>query len=470
MAVSDLGKARKYKAEQERKADQERKMTQAKLDLARYGRVDLPLLFLLLVLLSFGLIMLFSASLSSAYADWGDPLYYVRRQFVFTIVGCVAIIVLTRIPLKVYNRMIFAIAVYAVSTLSLLLVMFAGVVGDYGATRWLAIGPIQFQPSEMCKVAAIYCLAIYFPYIRKCQEKGRWIAEDAREQVKIDGRLYIIAPVMFMGLWFVLIAAQPHLSGALIFFGLVFSMFIFANIPLKTWISGLIQILPLLLIAVILLTFAYPLLNDGDSFFTFISERFAHVFARLETFSNPEEASRDSIHQTLQARFALGSGGLTGKGLGMGQQKSGFLPMVYNDFILPSIGEELGFLGSFSVIVLFFLFFFFGMRITLQSNSQFAALLSWGSTVLITIQALFNIGVAAEVIPPTGISLPFFSYGGSSHIFFLLAVGFILSVSRNGQKLDPALKAIIVEDNKYVQRLSRRRKASRKYTSSLNGQ
>ncbi|MDO5015555.1 MAG: putative peptidoglycan glycosyltransferase FtsW [Eubacteriales bacterium] len=450
MPVSDLGKAKKIKAQDEAKQRERREdMAFLRSELENYNRVNLPMLLLVFAMLSYGLIMLFSASLSSAYAEWGDPMYYVKRQFFFTLIGLILVFVMLRIPIRFFNRPVFTAAVYGAGTILLLLVRLKGVQGDYGAMRWLSLGPIQFQPSELCKIAAIYVLASYFPYVEKAQRQGRWIEDDSRQQLITDGRLYIVYPAVAMGVWLVLILIQPHFSGAFILFLVTASIFWVAKIPGKVWLSGLAQLLPILLILAILLFAIFPLLTKGQSFFDFLSKRFAHVFSRLNTFNNPEEASEDSLHQVVQSRYALGSGGWTGKGLGMGQQKSGFLPMVYNDFILPSIGEELGFLGSVSIIALFVVFFLIGVSICTSCNSKFTVILSWGCTLLITLQALLNIAVAAEVIPPTGISLPFFSYGGSSQIFFLLAVGFILSCSKTGQKADKNLQYILLEQRSY---------------------
>lgn len=454
MAISDLDLAREIKQEDAANQSHTQDLLALRDTLENYGKTNLSLLIVTFILLCFGLIMLFSASLSSAYASWGDPLYFVKRQLIFTVIGLVFIYFFIKVPIRFFNRFIFTVSLYGLVTLLLALVRLKGVTGDYGAVRWLTIGPIQFQPSEMAKVAAIFCLASYFPYVEKLRRRGAFQADDARQQLLKEGRIFISYPIAAMGLWFFLIAIQPHLSGAIIFFFLVASMFLVARIPGRLWLAGLVQLLPVFLIIGMLALLLFPLFNDGEGILDFVQKRFAHVFSRLETFNNPDEASQDNLLQVRQSRYALGSGGLLGKGLGMGQQKSGFLPMVYNDFILPAVGEELGFVGTFLILFLFLFFFFTGVQITLNSNSQYAALMAWGSTFLITIQALMNMAVMAEIFPPTGISLPFFSYGGSSHIFFLIAVGFLLSVSKSGQKVDPQLKQILLRDQAYRKLLS----------------
>lgn len=451
MAVIDLNKARKLKAEDQilkQRRLQSRKALRD--DLEKYGHIDFPLLAVLIALISFGLIMLFSASMSSSYAASGDPLNFVRRQAGFTVLGLFVCAGFLIFPIRKYNRFIFTVGVYIVGTLTLLGVMFAGVEGDYGATRWLKIGPVQFQPSEMCKVAAIYCLATYWPAMKKLRSRGYFtVKADPKKDAQLEAFIYFTFPALAMGLWILLILAQPHFSGAIIVFLLVLSLFLVAKLPGRIWMKGLMQLIPVILVAILIFVMIYPLLNPGESLLEKIGQRFAHVTSRLDTFSNPEEASRDSTHQTVQARLALGSGGLTGKGLGRGRQKSGFLPMVYNDFILPSIGEELGFFGTLTVILLFMAFFILGVKVSSNARGLYYALMAWGGTFLIIIQALLNIAVAAEVIPPTGISLPFFSYGGTSHVFMMLAATFVLSVSKTGQRVDKELGRIILMERNY---------------------
>lgn len=441
MAVSDFAKARAEIEQREAALKNENALRQ---QLAQYRRMNLSFLILSFVLVSFGLIMLFSASLSSAYADAGDPLYYVRRQFIFTLAGLLAMLGIGQfLDVRLLNNFSFMLIAYVLTTLLLAAVMFAGTEGEYGAVRWLKLGPITFQPSEFAKISVIYCLSSYFSFVRKMRAGGIWVLSDKVKDQRLEARLMITYPALALGLWLVLIVFQPHLSGAVIVFLLSLSIFFVARISLKIWLSGLLQLLPWFLICVLLLVIAVPLIRDGQSFFDFIGEKFQHVSQRFDTFNKPDEASADQIHQVKQSRYALGSGGLTGKGLGMGLQKSGFLPMVYNDYILSSIGEELGFIGTSAILFLFMAYFLVGAGIALNATGIFAPLLSWGAIFLISLQALLNIAVAAEIIPSTGISLPFFSYGGSANFFFLIAVGMILSVSRCAQREDPVLRQLL---------------------------
>lgn len=445
MAVSDLNKARKYKLQQEESRKMRRQHKRYyQIEVERYGRMDTAMLILTVLLVCYGLIMLFSTSMSSGYAEYGNPLYFVGRQLLTTVVGFVAVFVIGYvIPVRHFHKYKFAILAYGIITVTLALVSVMGSEGVYGGVRWISIGGFRFQPSEPAKVAAIYCLATHFSTWRSLIRKGRFSKYPPVKRKHLEAFFMITLPALCMGLWMILIAIQPHLSGFIIMFILCLVMFLAAGAPWRMWLTALTQLIPIMLVMALLVVMIFPLLKDGQSFFEYLETNFQHVSTRLELYENPDEASEDAIRQIRQSRFALGSGGLFGKGLGMGQQKSGFLPMVYNDYILPAIGEELGFVGTLSVTVLFFLYFILGMRITLKASSLFAGLLSWGCTFLITIQAFFNIAVASEVIPSTGISLPFFSYGGSANIFFLIAAGFVLGVSKSGQKPDPELRQIL---------------------------
>ncbi|MDN5314418.1 MAG: cell division protein FtsW, partial [Clostridiales bacterium] len=164
------------------------------------------------------------------------------------------------------------------------------------------------------------------------------------------------------------------------------------------------------------------------------TSNFEHVGHRLEMFSNPDEADSDDVYQITQAIIAIGSGGLQGVGLGKGRQKYNYLPEAHNDYVFAIIGEELGFIGTVLVLLLFVAFLISGVMISLRAKNNYTAMLAAGYTGLISIQAFLNMGVATRLLPSTGISLPFFSYGGTSNIFFLVAVGFLLAVSRTGQQ------------------------------------
>lgn len=438
MAISNLDRARAFKAQYEAEQAERKKRQRLVAEAQSYHRMNGLFLVLTIVLVCYGMVMLFSASMSAAYAEQGNPLYYVKRQAGFTLFGLGVIGLLTHIPSRRLKKPLFAAIAYGLGTFVLLLVMIKGTVGTYGATRWLTVAGITIQPSEFCKLAAIYVLSVYFDTVKDVQKKGGLKRATERQTTINEAFWMILVPAGLMVLWIGMIVIQPHLSGAIILTAIVGSMFLVAKIPLRVWIAGLAIVLPILLALTLAAFLLWPIAFH-QPFGEFVQDRFAHASSRLTTFNSPELASSDEIYQVTQSRFALGSGGLTGKGLGMGRQKSGFLPMVYNDYILPEIGEELGFFGTLAVVALFTGYFVVGLQIVLNSDSLYSALLSWGCLFMITLQAYLNVGVAAEVIPSTGISLPFFSYGGSSNLIFLAASGFILQISRYGQRVEREL-------------------------------
>ena len=273
-----------------------------------------------------------------------------------------------------------------------------------------------------------------------------------------------------MGVWLILIVLQPHVSGFIIMSAIILSVFIAAGIPWKSWLSGLLQLLPILLALIVILSAVFPQWK-GVTLQEFVDEKFAHAQNRLDTHNNPDEATSDDIHQVRQAKIALGSGGLTGVGLGNGRQKFNYLPEAHNDYVFAIIGEELGFLGTTCVLALFLAFLIIGLDIAGRAERPFAGMLAIGYTILISLQALLNMAVAAQVIPATGISLPFFSFGGSSNLFFIVAAGMILCVSRSGQKsssyvrtfLAPFLDKSKRKANKEEREIRKRQKEAKRH-------
>ena len=252
-------------------------------------------------------------------------------------------------------------------------------------------------------------------------------------------------PACKMLLWFALIVVQPHLSAAIIFALVVFVMFLFAGIKRSAWVAGIVQLLVVALVFSLLLLTVLPSLT-GMSNSEFLAKRFAHVFKRMDTYQNPDQASTDAIRQIKQAQIALGSGGVDGVGLGRSVQKMNWLPEAHNDYILAIIGEELGFIGTTAVLLLFIAFMIRGFRIALKAKSNAGLMIAAGYTFFLVLQALINFGVATNLLPATGISLPFFSSGGTANAFFALATGMILLISKWDQREDPELIRILAHN------------------------
>ena len=396
-------------------------------------RISSSLLIVTLIMISFGLVMLFSASMSDGYASQsGNSMYYVLRQSGITAFGLVvALFIALVIPIRFFDHIFWSAALFLLTTGLLVYVRIAGVVIN-NARRWVSLG-IMFQPSELAKISIIFCFAGYVAWIRRLRRRGRLHFRSGILQFFLDGWIDILLPGAGMLIWIGLVAWQPHVSGAVIlgFIGLV--ILLLAGYSFRSWTSAAAQILLLFALVIMLFNWLMPLLPVGELQQS-IEQNFAHVTRRLEIYSNPDEAGEDSTYQVDQSIIAIGSGGPSGLGLGEGRQKYNYLPEAHNDFVFAIIGEELGFVGSVAVLLLFMIFMIIGLAITFHSQQVFTAVLAGGYTMLITVQALLNIGVATRVLPPTGISLPFFSYGGTPNLFFLLAIGFILASSRTGRR------------------------------------
>jgi len=394
-------------------------------------RINGGLFIITLIMICFGLVMLFSASMSDGYASKsGNSMYYVIKQAGITAMGLVAaLVVALLIPIRFFDHFGLSLALYALTTGLLVYVKFFGILMN-GARRWISLGTV-FQPSELAKLTMVFCFAGYVSMLRRRRAKGKCRCRSAFGQFLADGWLDILLPAGALFVWIGLILWQPHVSCAIIMCFIMLSIFLAAGIRLRSWISAITQLLLILLVAALLIMAILPVLPAGKLQES-IESNFEHVVNRIEDFQNPEEASSDDTYQVDQSIIAIGSGGLAGLGLGSGRQKYNYLPEAHNDFVFAIIGEELGLIGTMAVLLLFVLFMLIGISITVKAASSYTAIVAGGYTMLISIQAFLNIAVATGTMPPTGISLPFFSYGGTSNLFFLMAIGLILAVSRTG--------------------------------------
>ncbi len=388
-----------------------------------------------LIMICFGLVMLFSASMSDGYASYdGDTMHYVIRQSVITVIGLVlALFIAVVIPVRFFKQIWMALLLYGLTSGLLVYVKFKGFVMN-GARRWVNIGPTDFQPSELAKIAVVFCLAGYYSWLVRRRKAGHFQFRSAVRRFLADGWLDLLLPLFLVAPWLVLILMQPHVSGFLIISFLILVCMTVANLPWRSWLSGLLQGLVLLVIIAMLVLALVPVLYPDVTIQSIIQTNFEHAQSRIDSFLHPDMVDPDETYQIRQSMIAIGSGGLSGLGLGSGRQKYNYLPEAHNDYVFAIIGEELGFGGTSIVLLLFVLFVTMGAGIALKAGSVHATILASGYTMLIGIQSLLNIGVATRTLPATGISLPFFSYGGTSNLFFLLAIGFILAVSRSGQR------------------------------------
>ena len=364
---------------------------------------DYSLVFIVLFLLGFGLIMVYSASSYEASVSEKlgyDAAYYFKKQAVAAILGLVAMVVVSRIPYHFWER--FAIPAYLVSAVLILLVLTPLGYEANGARRWLRLG-ISIQPAEIAKLAMILFLASFI-----CS-MGKAIRTNKGFMVVLCIPLPICALV-----WFI----TENMSSAIIIFGIAFLMLFVASPDYKRFVL----IAAIGVVAVLLFIFAFKQLEGSE----LLGVRGARVLAWMD----PEAYASGKGFQTLQALYAIGSGGIFGKGLGQSMQKLGFLPEVQNDMIFALVCEELGLFGGIAIVLMFLLLIWRFMIIANNASDLFGALLVVGVLGHIAIQVILNIAVVTNTIPNTGISLPFISYGGSSVMFLLIEIGLVLSVAR----------------------------------------
>ena len=366
--------------------------------------MDYSLLFIVLFLLGFGLIMVYSTSSYEANLDWGDSAYYLKKQLFATILGLVAMIFVANVPYHFWER--FAVIGYIVSVVLILLIIPFGI-ESHGAKRWLPIGPLTLQPAEVAKLAMILFLASMVCTMGKQirSRKGFWMV------------ILVPMPIALM-LWKI----TDNLSSAIIVVGIA-ALMLFVSCPdYKRFILlGLGAMAGAALVVFTIVQMAASQVDIEDMEF-----RGARILAWLD----PEAYASGKGFQTIQSLYAIGSGGVLGKGLGASMQKLGFLPEAQNDMIFSIICEELGLFGGFAVIIMFIMLIWRFMVIANNAPDLFGALLVVGVLGHIAIQVILNIAVVTNTIPNTGISLPFISYGGSSVMFLLIEIGLVLSVAR----------------------------------------
>lgn len=388
-------------------------------------RIDSGLIITLVLLVAVGLVALFSASMAASVKAHGGSTAYLIRQMMAYFLGIFAIFIITKFNIKVFDRPALAFFLYALVNMLLFATFFSTPINN--AKRWLSI-PIfgQFQPSELMKVVLVYTLASYASWLNKQKAIGRIRSEKGVKGAIKEALWDIFIPIIIIMIPTSMTLAQPHLSGAIILLTVALVCLLASGISWRSWLVAGSAFAILLAILIPVYLVAQPYLPEKWA------DRFAHVETRIQIFLGSEEVTEDEDYQSRQGKIAIGSGGLLGVGLGKGKQKNNYLPEGYNDYIFSNWVEEMGFLGGIFVLGLFLVLFALGLRVTFYATSIYAQIVAGGITSLITLQALLNIAVNVGAIPPTGISLPFFSYGGSSNLFFLIGMGLLLNVSKYG--------------------------------------
>ena len=403
-----------YRQMKKAKEKLRRQMEREAWEAAR-GPMDMPFFLLAMILLTIGMIMLLSASFPSAQASKDanyNPLYYFQRQAMWAGLGLFAMFWVSKINYHRFEGMA-KLGIY-ISVILLVLVILPGPkengkllgISHNGATRWLGIpgmGTMQFQPSEVAKVGLIVFFA---QSISKKREKMKTLRE---------GFLYHVVILILMCL---LTVIEPHFSGAILIFGIGAAMMVVGGIHWG-WIAAGVGTVGV---------GGYLML------FTDLMAKINYNAARITVWRDPFggdlEFRRKYAYQTIQSLITVGSGGLLGVGLGKSRQKFMFLPEEHNDFIFAVVFEELGLVGATMIMILFALLIIRGFWIAIHARDRFGSLMAVGVTTQIALQAFLNIAVVTNLIPNTGISLPFFSYGGTALAIQLVEIGIVLSVSR----------------------------------------
>lgn len=364
------------------------------------GGVDKIFLLLSMLLLCFGAVMSYSASAVYAEQRYDDAAYFLWRYVLFALVAVVVTAAFV-IFARPYMLRWLAVITYIASILLLIMVFFIGDVGG-GAQRWIEIGPITIQPSEIAKLAIILVLALYMSMYEK----------EISSIQKFGGSFKhgFFIPMVLIGVLCVPIALQPHLSGLMIV-GMIGVCIMFLGGTRIKWLGMFLGII--LFVGIIFISVA------------------GYTMERVQIWLNIEEADPlGAAWQTLQGLYAIGSGGFFGTGLGSSRQKYGYVSQPQNDFIFTIICEELGFVGAFLLLGIFAMLIWRGIKIGQGAPDKFSALVVWGLTFKIALQTAMNVAVVTNSMPNTGVSLPFFSSGGTSLMLQIFEIGIILLISR----------------------------------------
>ena len=401
---------REYRSEASRPANpkEERKFSlwsllfsNSEFKMRSQGGLDRILLVVVLLLVCFGSVMVFSASYAHAESRFNDSLYFVKRQIIWVVAGITVMVITSLIDPSFYKTI--ARAAYAVTLVMLLLVPFIG--EDMGgARRWFVIGPISIQPSEVAKLTLVLILAWFFSeYYEKATDYGN----------RYNSLKYgIILPLAMIGGVCGLVALEKHLSGLIILGAIGIIIMFIAGSQLK-YLGALTGV---------------GILGVGAmAIFTDYTKR------RIDIWLNPEAYPLDGGWQTIHGMMAIGSGGIFGLGLGNSRLKYSYVSQPQNDFIFTIACEELGLIGALAILSLFALFVWRGFLIAFKNDDIFCKLTAIGITSKVALQVLLNVAVVTNTIPNTGISLPFFSYGGSSLVMLLAEMGILLSISRSSK-------------------------------------
>ncbi len=369
--------------------------TRHKSSLIKRGKFDITFFSLVLILQTVGLVMLFSASYAYSYEYYGNSYRFISRQATFAVVGVVLMLIISLIDYHILKKWAWIIFLGVAAMLVVLLVL-PPMISGMNVKRWIVLGPINFQPSELAKFAIV----LLFSALISANFKQM-------RDLKFIGFLVAVLAVTCA-----LIVLEPHLSATILVFSLGIVLLIIGGLP-KRYIFGGVG------------------LGIGGVVMLVITGAIGYASDRFKYWLDPWLDPSGEGFQTIQSLLAIGSGGILGRGIGNSRQKYLWVPEPHNDFIFSIVCEELGLIGAVIIIVLFCLLVWRGFYIAMRSPDKFGSLLAVGLTCQVGLQAMLNIWVVTNTIPNTGISLPFFSYGGTSLLILLAEMGVVLSISRS---------------------------------------
>jgi len=388
-----------------------------------------PLLLLpVLLLVGFGLVMIYSASSALALKSYSNDLYFLKKQLIAAAIGAVAMFSLSLMPLHWLRRFCYpAIATAVVALLAVKFSPWGHQAG--GAMRWLRIGPLSFQPAEAARLALILFMA--YSLSKK---------QDCIDQFSIG----VLPHAAVFGLLAGLIAIQPDFGSVVLLAVITWIMMFAGGVPIRHLALPMVVLAPL----------GYLYMIGAD-----------YRLERLTSFRNPWQDASNSGYQIVHSLMAFGSGGIWGSGVGNSYQKLFYLPEPHTDFIFSVIGEETGLMGVMAILALYLLIFWRGLLIARQTPDAFGGMLAVGLTTSIILQVCVNMGVALGLLPTKGLTLPFLSYGGTSLVFSMAAIGVLLSISARRR---PAVALQPVQSRQAIGRIVKKRHQSQKKIPAAN--
>ena len=409
-------------------------ITVAKIEKA-VRSTDIAMILMIFAIIVFGLVVLYSVSGPDAYGQFQDSSWFLTRQIRFTVAGLIVMLIVAFIPIEFFSQKWVAVGAFVLSLGLAFATLAMGVGREHGASRWINIGPIQLQSSEIIKVALIVAFAGYRATVARMRAAGK-IKEPKSDLMKFlkSAMIDFIIPVGMCVVVDIVIVLQPHVSCFIIIAAVIFMCALVSEIPIKSWLTGSV----ILLLLGGALGAVFLAMSPADTRDRFM-KNYAHVFKRLQIFNADEEQedeestlTKDDTRQVDNAHNALGSGGMWGVGLGNSRSKYNYVSEAQNDYIFSIYIEETGFVGGVILMLMYLVMFFLCLRVCWRAKDVFSRTIATGCTALIFVEVLMNISVELQVIPATGVTLPFISYGGTAQISLLIAYGLILSVSRSG--------------------------------------